>query len=197
MFGAYGLLDGSVPQEMHIFDKIGGALFGGGGAKPVAGSQAMTEAATDYSKQFKDSGATGQALGNLTNILGSDGRSDPRFYNQLENRAVRDTEAINAGTRAALAQSGFGQQSGLAQALMAANSAAGAGRLTDLRAQELREAEDRKRQDLELFMSMFMPNVSLANLGSSNINTANARADAQAKAGMDFIGSIIGGAMPG
>lgn len=96
-----------------------------------------------------------QAFETLMEILGNQGKTDPMAMNQLLTGIQRGTQTTQSGLMQSLAQAGPGmQQSGVGQALHTAIGQAGEGRKAGAIATENQLAEDRKRQDLMMWLQM-------------------------------------------
>ncbi len=108
-----------------------------------------------------------QGLATLQQILGQQGATDPRLFNQQIANNARQTQDMQtasaarfAGGPGALGAAG----SGLQAALQAAIGAGGAGRDASIRANEAQMQEARKRGDLQSLLPMIL-NPLLGNLG--------------------------------
>jgi hypothetical protein len=100
-------------------------------------------------------GGPSAALGysTLAQLLGQQGRIDPRAGNEVVAGIQRGTQTGQQNTQGELARRGLGG-SGVGQALAAAQGQAGQNQIASFRADEAQQAEARKRQDLQLLMQM-------------------------------------------
>lgn len=91
--------------------------------------------------------------GNLLQLLASQGRTDPRMRNAQMAQVQQSTQGAQMQQQGMAARQGF-QNSGVNASLQAALGNAGVARQSDLMARDAQLAEDRKRQDLELFRNL-------------------------------------------
>ncbi len=98
-------------------------------------------------------------LATLTQILGRQGQTDPRLFNQQIASNARQTQDLQtaAGARFAGGPGHLGAAgSGLNAALQAAIGSGGAGRDAQIRANEAAQAENRSRTDLQLLQDIIL-----------------------------------------
>ena len=121
----------------------------GGGAFPDAGG---------FRAPAPQQGAAtipGVANQNLMDILMSGGATDPRLMNQQVAGIDRGTQGAQMTARGNLAAGGL-QGSRLGEALQAAIGQAGEERQAGLQADEAQRMEQRKRDDLALFLQVYL-----------------------------------------
>lgn len=91
----------------------------------------------------------------LLEILKSKGATDPRLFNANLLNIQRGTEAQQSSAAERMAQSGM-DQSGVGQAILGAIGQGGENRVANARAQEAALQEQRKRDDLNLLLSLII-----------------------------------------
>ena len=130
--------------------------------------------------------------GNLMDVLLSKGRTSPDLLNREVTGIQRGTQAQQGALQGGLAQRGM-SRSGVGQALGSAIGMAGQERVADRMAQETAMAEERKRQDLDLFLRLFVnPSLDTTALATGQYN-ANRQYDTQKDAARwAAIAQIIG-----
>lgn len=130
--------------------------------------------------------------GNLLDVLMSNGRTSPDLMNRDLAAINRGTQSQQMGLQGGLAQRGL-SRSGIGQALGSAIGQAGENRSADRMAQETAMAEQRRRQDLDLFLRLFVgPNLDTTALATGQYN-ANRQYDSQKDAArLAAIAQIIG-----
>jgi len=131
---------------------------------------------------------------NLLDIIKSQGRTDPRLFNEQLLSIRRGTEAAQGQTGESMAATGM-DQSGVGQAIQAAIGQGGENRVAAATAQEQAAAEQRKRQDLMLLLQLIIgPQLQKRSqdLGVSQLESAQSAAQAQQQAAM--FASMLGAA---
>lgn len=94
-------------------------------------------------------------ISSLIDILSSRGRTDPAMFNQQVADIQRGTQGQQQQIQQQGAQAGL-QGSGVMAALQAATGQAGEDRIAGAKAQETALAEQRRREDLDLFIKMIL-----------------------------------------
>jgi hypothetical protein len=138
-------------------------------------------------------------IGGLSNFVGQaslldmllrQGKSDPGAMNQQLAAIDRSTGAGQQGVRSELAQRGL-SGSGVGQALQAAVGQAGSAQQANLRNEESQQAEQRRRQDLQLLLSLFInPSLDMSSMALNQYAQQNARKDARTGAMLGSLGSL-------
>jgi hypothetical protein len=102
-------------------------------------------------------GASAAYMGyaNLANIMASNGKTDPRLYNQGMTQIAQGGQAQQQGIQQQLAQRGWGN-SGVGAALQQSAAGATQDRRSQYQAQQAATEEARKRSDLQLLYQMFV-----------------------------------------
>jgi hypothetical protein len=173
------LVGGLAAKESGLFGG-GGGLFGGAG---------------NFNPQFVDTtmfkaAIPTQARQNLLGLLQNQGRTAPQFFERQITGALRGGEATSRGLQQDFARRGL-QNSGLLAALQAATASGTQRQVGDIRANESFLAEQRKRQDLDLFNRIFLqPSIQLSGI-ASGVEGQNAAADVgQQQALMQLLGML-------
>lgn len=96
-----------------------------------------------------------QGYANLLDILQSQGRTDPRLFNNLLNAIMRSTANNQSGLEEWMASQGL-SGSGVAEGLLAAEGQAGTNAISQAYANEAATQEARKRQDLQLLLDLIV-----------------------------------------
>ena len=137
--------------------------------------------------------ATQQAGATLNYLLQQQGRTDPRMMNTMRSQIAGDTAQRARQSQGAVARAGWGN-SGLGMALQNAIKGGGAQRENDLMARDAQMAEDRKRQDLELFQQI-IGNPAMDNQAMSFQDYQQRRqlAEQRRNATMQMVGTLMGG----
>jgi len=119
-----------------------GGVWGGGGDSGMGGF-----------KPYR--GLMPEAYGNLMNILMSQGRTDPALMNRQIAQIGSTTQAGQQAAAGRLA--GMGLEGSMAgQGLLSAIGQSGVGQVADLKAREAAAAEERRRQDLMLWLQTYL-----------------------------------------
>lgn len=130
--------------------------------------------------------ALGSGFRNLLDIIRSQGRTDPRLFNEQLMSIRRGTEASQGQAAESMAASGM-DQSGVGQAIQAAIGQGGENRVASATANEQALSEDRKRKDLMLLLHLIIgPQLQKRgqDLGVSQLESATSAAQAQQQAEM-------------
>jgi hypothetical protein len=131
-------------------------------------------------------------FGTSLDILAQQGEMDPRLRNQVISDIDRRTMGNVMNTRQRLAQSGFDPNIGVGGATLAAIEQAGQGQVAGFIAQEARDAEERKRQDLAQLMPMFMdPGLAAAGLATSQDQARRQESSQRRSDNMALLGTAL------
>lgn len=164
-------------------------IFGGAHEAKIPGNPVQTQLGrTDIAES---------GYGNLADILASGGATDPKLLNSQITGIRRSTADRTNASMSKFAGRGLGN-SGLNLATAAAIGQGGAGQEADLRANEARLQEERKRLDLQSFLQLFVnPSISYsdiaAQLGIANAGYATQKDAANAELAGKVIGGFAGG----
>lgn len=157
---------------------------GSGEGNKIPGVYAKNASAVSNIQNKAFQAATPVGYGNLMEILLSGGKTDPTAFNRQIAANDRGTATSQQNVQGAFAQQGL-QNSGLGMALQGAIGAGGAQRNADVRGQEAQLAEQRKRDDLNLFMQMVMNPATDQGALALNQYNQTANRDMQSK-GADY-----------
>jgi len=137
--------------------------------------------------------AAWQGYANLNQILQSQGKTDPAMMNMMLGGIQRDTQTQQQQAQGALARQGMAN-SGVGQAIQASIGQAGAQQKAQTRAQEAQLAEERRRQDLNLLLSLIVQPGLDASAMALGQYQANKQSETQLKsAKMSAIAQLFGG----
>ena len=113
-----------------------------------------------------------QGFTTLLDILGAQGQTDPRLFNQQLASSSLNTQAQQGDLQAQLARMGL-SGSGVGQAVGASIGQAGANQRADLQAREAQLQELRKREDLNLLLNLILNPGLSALTGRINMPSEN------------------------
>jgi len=153
----------------------------------------LTSAGGSLAVPFEQYGTTSAYLAYpmLQEILFGRGETDPRAMNRQINQIYRGTESLQGAAKANLAGRNL-QNSGLGAALDAALGQSGMNQVADLRSREAQIAEQRKRDDLLLFLQMVMgPGIDMSALGLGQYNQNANRSQQREAAGISALAQIL------
>jgi hypothetical protein len=163
--------DGSMPQVSDWYNTLG--VTGANNLGAFNGGQQM-------------------GLANLLQNLGNQGRIDPRQFNRQLVDIQRGTQVGGDAIRGEAARNGL-QNSGLAQALLAANNQGGENRRAGAIAQNEAQAADRNRADIDqMLATLIQPGIDYAAIGAGQYQ-ARQQSDQQKQAAKQAqIGQLVG-----
>lgn len=177
-----------------------GGIFGGGSVGPNR-SGATVGAGNFAGNLFGQLNAQGgqalhTGLGNLNQILSSQGQTDPRLMNQLIGSAQRRGQV--RGDQLGQAFAGRNLGGGLLDALQLANQQGTSAEIGGIEAREAQLAEQRRRSDLELLLRLII-DPGLTGFGiERGVESQRAQAQAGVTGGtIGAFGDIIGALLSG
>jgi len=133
-----------------------------------------------------------QGLGNLLQMLRTQGRMDPRLLARQQATNARWTQQQQDAARAGASRRGMGG-GGLNQALQAAIGSAGANRAADFNYRDIADSYQRNQQNLGLMGQLVtQPGTDFAALGSHQYNADRTNKNQQNAGYAGAIASIIG-----
>jgi len=138
-----------------LFENLGGLRQGQSGLQPQTAQQGNTFQTPSFNPAAGSPADQSKAQGmdTLLQILQSQGATDPMLMNQILSGISRDTAQQQRFTAGQFAQGGA-QNSGVGQAIAAAQGMAGVDQTAQVRAQEAQRQEQRMREDLGLLMDL-------------------------------------------
>ena len=138
-----------------------------------------------------------QGMANLANIMASQGRTDPRLFNQMRTNIEQRTQAAQQQGQGRLAQMGLGG-SKLGQMFIEARGLGGRQQLAGLDAQEAQLQEQRQRQDMNLLNMLMAAIQGNTQMGVNQFNTIEQQRDQNRllgqQSGLSALGALLGGA---
>ena len=141
----------------------------------------------------KASGPTsGSALSNLMEILQGKGRTSPDLLNRELTTISRDTDATQDALRGEMAGRGL-SGSGVGMALGTAIGESGSSRRAGAIAEENKLAEQRMRDDIDLWIrGIVNPSIDDRAISAGQFNASAARSDSNNNALIAALGALIG-----
>jgi hypothetical protein len=192
----WGFLTGTGTPQGNLFNTLNDMYRSAAVSQKPSQYYGNTGATGALTQSIYGSAAGQLGMTSLIDMLRNQGRTDPRAMNMQLADISRGTQTQQDAVRGELAGRGL-QNSGLGMALGAAVGQAGEQRRASTLANEAQNAEQRRRQDLDLLYRLVIgPQIDYAGIGAG-IGAQNRAAQQQGEAAKvgaysNLLGGLIG-----